>query len=103
MIDVTVSSRLIQGFANLTAGQVVMIIVGGVLIYLAVAKEYEPVLLLPIGIGAIMANIPVTGMNEPEGLFGILYNIGIKNELFPLLIFVGVGAMTDFGPLLERP
>ena len=103
MIDITVSSKLIQGFANLTVGQVVMIIVGGVLIYLAVAKEYEPVLLLPIGIGAIMANIPVTGMTEPDGLFGILYNVGIKNELFPLLIFVGVGAMTDFGPLLERP
>jgi len=103
MIDFTVSSRLIQGFANLTAGQVIMIVVGGVLIYLAIAKEYEPVLLLPIGIGAIMANIPVTGMTEPEGLFGILYNVGIKNELFPLLIFVGVGAMTDFGPLLERP
>lgn len=80
-----------------------MIIVGGVLIYLAIAKEYEPVLLLPIGLGAIMANIPVTGMTEPDGLFGILYNVGIKNELFPLLIFVGVGAMTDFGPLLERP
>jgi len=103
MIDVTVSSRLIQGFANLTLGQVIMILVGGVLIYLAIAKEYEPVLLLPIGIGAIMANIPVTGMNESDGIFGILYNVGIKNELFPLLIFVGVGAMTDFGPLLERP
>ena len=103
MIDVSVSSRLIQGFANLTLGQVIMMVVGGVLIYLAIAKEYEPVLLLPIGIGAIMANIPVTGMTEPEGLFGILYNVGIKNELFPLLIFVGVGAMTDFGPLLERP
>ena len=102
-IDVTVSSRLIQGFANLSLGQVIMMLVGGVLIYLAIAKEYEPVLLLPIGIGAILANIPVTGMTDPEGIFGILYNIGIKNELFPLLIFVGVGAMCDFGPLLERP
>ncbi|HOQ98046.1 MAG TPA: sodium ion-translocating decarboxylase subunit beta [Anaerolineae bacterium] len=102
-IDVTVSSRLIQGFVSLTVGQVIMIAVGGVLIYLAIAKKYEPFLLLPIGIGAIMANVPATGMTEPEGLFGILYNVGIKNELFPLLIFVGVGAMTDFGPLLERP
>ena len=102
-IDVTVSSRLIQGFANLSLGQVIMMLVGGVLIYLAIAKEYEPVLLLPIGIGAILANIPVTGMTEPDGVFGILYNIGIKNELFPLLIFIGVGAMCDFGPLLERP
>lgn len=102
-IDVEVSSRLIQGFANLTIGQVIMMAVGGILIYLAIAKEYEPVLLLPIGIGAIMANIPVTGMTEPDGIFGILHSVGIKNELFPLLIFVGVGAMCDFGPLLERP
>lgn len=102
-IDVTISSQLIRGFANLTLGQVIMMLVGGVLIYLAIAKEYEPVLLLPIGIGAILANIPVTGMTESDGILGILYNVGIKNELFPLLIFVGVGAMTDFGPLLERP
>ncbi len=102
-IDITVSTRLIQGLTNLSLGHVIMILVGGVLIYLAIAKEYEPVLLLPIGIGAILANIPVTGMTEPDGVFGILYNIGIKNELFPLLIFIGVGAMCDFGPLLERP
>jgi carboxybiotin decarboxylase len=102
-IDAGVSAKLIQGFANLTPGEVVMILVGGVLIYLAIAKEYEPVLLLPIGIGAVMANIPVTGMSEPGGIFSILYDAGIKNELFPLLIFVGVGAMTDFAPLLERP
>ncbi|OQY25108.1 MAG: glutaconyl-CoA decarboxylase subunit beta [Anaerolineaceae bacterium 4572_32.1] len=82
-----------------------MMIVGGVLIYLAIAKEYEPVLLLPIGMGAILANIPLTGMGigQENGLFDILYQAGIANELFPLLIFIGVGAMTDFGPLLENP
>src|SRR3990170_1818475 len=82
---------------------VVMMIVGGVLIYLAVAKEYEPVLLLPIGFGCILTNLPLTGIAEAGGLLGILYRAGIETELFPLLIFIGVGAMTDFGPLLENP
>jgi carboxybiotin decarboxylase len=103
MIDPNVSSKLVEGFAHFGWGHLIMIAVGGILIYLAITKEYEPVLLLPIGIGCIMANIPVTGMTNPEGLFGILYTMGISNELFPLLIFIGVGAMTDFGPLLERP
>lgn len=103
MIDATVTAALVKGFTNLTAGHVIMILVGAALIYLAISKEYEPVLLLPIGAGAILTNIPVTGMTEGEGLFRILYDAGIKNELFPLLIFVGVGAMTDFAPLLERP
>lgn len=73
------------------------------MIYLAIAKEYEPTLLLPIGLGAILANLPLTGMTEVGGLFDVLYRAGIENELFPLLIFVGIGAMTDFGPLLENP
>jgi len=103
MIDANVSGRLVQGFVNLTLGEVVMILVGALLIYLAIAKEYEPVLLLPMGAGALLANIPVTGMTGPDGLFTFLYENGIKNELFPLLIFIGVGAMTDFGPLLQRP
>ena len=103
MIDPKVTAKLVEGFANFGWGHLIMIAVGGILIYLAIVKEYEPVLLLPIGIGCIMANIPVTGMNDAEGLFGILYAMGIRNELFPLLIFIGVGAMTDFGPLLERP
>jgi len=103
MLDASTSARLIEGFANLSIGNVIMMLVGGALIYLAIAREYEPVLLLPIGAGCIMANIPMTGMTEGEGLFKILYDAGIKNELFPLLVFVGVGAMTDFGPLLERP
>lgn len=93
--------------------RLIMMAVGGILIWLAIAKEYEPVLLLPIGIGCILTNIPLTGMGildwttyphaTEEGLFNILYEGGIKNELFPLLIFIGVGAMTDFGPLLENP
>lgn len=103
MIDASVTSKLIEGFANLGAGNVVMMLVGGILIYLAIAKEYEPVLLLPIGVGAILANLPATTFHEADGLFTVLYDAGIRNELFPLLIFIGVGAMTDFGPLLERP
>ncbi|HEY52196.1 MAG TPA: sodium ion-translocating decarboxylase subunit beta, partial [Caldilineae bacterium] len=80
-----------------------MMLVGGVLIYLAISKEFEPVLLLPIGFGAILANLPLSPMVESGGLLDILYKAGVANELFPLLIFIGIGAMTDFGPLLERP
>ncbi len=80
-----------------------MITVGGILIALAVLKEYEPMLLLPIGFGCILANIPLTGMSEPGGLFTLLYKVGISTELFPLLIFIGVGAMIDFSPLLSQP
>jgi oxaloacetate decarboxylase beta subunit len=96
-------SSLLSGILNLTVGNVAMMLVGGVLIYLAVAKEYEPVLLLPIGLGAILANIPLTGMTEGQGIFAILYDAGIRTEIFPLIIFIGIGAMTDFGPLLANP
>lgn len=102
-MDWTELLRLPSGLINLTLGNIVMMMVGGILIYLAIAKEYEPALLLPIGLGAILANIPVTGMLEEGGLFTVLYNLGIANELFPLLIFIGIGAMTDFGPLLSNP
>ena len=83
----------------------VMILVGGILIYLAVRKNFEPVLLLPIGFGAILANLPLTGITDAGqgGFLGVLYEAGIRTELFPLLIFIGIGAMTDFGPLLENP
>ena len=87
----------------LTWKMLVMMAVGGVLIYLAVAKDMEPVLLLPIGFGAILTNLPLTGIASPEGLLGILYDVGIATEIFPLLLFIGLGAMTDFGPLLENP
>lgn len=96
-------SFLFAGPLHLTLPQVVMILVGGGLIYLAIVKEYEPVLLLPIGLGAVLVNIPLADMMGKEGFFRFLYDFGIANELFPLLIFIGVGAMTDFGPLLERP
>jgi sodium ion-translocating decarboxylase beta subunit len=103
-MDITLLlSELIKGFAHLTWLNLVMICVGGFLIALAVLKEYEPVLLLPIGFGCILANIPLTGMMDGNGLFGVLYRAGISTELFPLLIFVGVGAMIDFSPLLSQP
>jgi len=91
------------GLYNFTLGQVVMILVGGLLIYLAISKGFEPLLLIPIGFGGILANIPVAEIAGPDGLLGILYHAGIETGLFPLLIFMGVGAMTDFGPLLARP
>ncbi len=83
--------------------QVVMWIVGGVLIYLAIARDMEPTLLLPMGFGAILVNLPFSGAVGEEGVLTILFNSGIANELFPLLLFVGIGAMIDFGPLLSNP
>ena len=91
------------GLYNFTVGQAVMIVVGGLLIYLAVARGFEPLLLIPIGFGGILANIPIAGIAGPDGLLGILYSAGIESGVFPLLIFMGVGAMTDFGPMLSRP
>ncbi len=96
-------NELFKGFLNLSWGNLLMIAVGGALIFLAVVKEYEPVLLLPIGFGCILANIPLAGMTEGLGLFAVLYKAGISTELFPLLIFIGIGAMIDFSPLLAQP
>jgi oxaloacetate decarboxylase beta subunit len=96
-------AQLTAGFSHFTLGNAVMIAVGLLLIFLAIVKKYEPVLLLPIGFGCVLANIPLTGMLEQGGLFGILYQAGISTELFPLLIFIGVGAMIDFSPLLAQP
>ncbi len=95
--------ELLKGFTHLTVGNGVMIFAALILIYLAIFKEIEPVLLLPIGFGCLLANVPLTGMTVTEGMMGVLYNAGIKTELFPLLIFVGVGAMIDFSPLLAQP
>ncbi len=99
--------QLLLGIKSLTIQQVIMFGIGGVLIYLAIAKDYEPMLLLPIGFGAILANIPVIpgipGIASDEGVLGILKNAGILTELFPALIFVAVGAMVDFTPLLQMP
>lgn len=114
------------GVMNFSIGQIIMIVVGLVLIYLGVAKEFEPLLLVPIGFGGILANIPTAGIAEvtsltieafnpatqeavqhvvqaSEGFIGQIYGFGIETGLFPLLIFMGVGALTDFGPLLANP
>ena len=91
------------GLMNFSIGQVVMIIVGLLLIYLAIVKKFEPLLLLPIGFGGILANIPVIDIAGAEGFIGMIYAVGIDTGVFPLLIFMGVGAMTDFGPLLANP
>ncbi len=88
---------------NKSWGRVIMILVTFVLFYLAIARGFEPLLLLPIGFGGLLANIPVAGIAGPDGFLGIVYHMGISNGLFPILIFMGVGAMTDFGPLLANP
>jgi oxaloacetate decarboxylase beta subunit len=99
----TLISELTKGLASFTLGNAFMIAVGCLLIGLAIVKEYEPILLLPIGFGCILANVPLAGMTDGEGLFGLLYAVGISTELFPLLIFIGVGAMIDFTPLISQP
>jgi sodium ion-translocating decarboxylase beta subunit len=95
--------ELFKGLANFSWGNAVMLAAGLILIGLGVFKEYEPVLLVPIGFGCLLANIPLNGMLDENGLFGVLYKAGISTELFPLLIFIGVGAMIDFSPLLAQP
>lgn len=90
------------GLYNFTGGQAFMMLVGFLLLFLAIKKGFEPLLLLPIGFGAILSNIPVAGIAEEGGLLYYLY-FGIKAGIFPLLIFMGVGAMTDFGPMLANP
>ncbi|HHD78100.1 MAG TPA: sodium ion-translocating decarboxylase subunit beta [Epsilonproteobacteria bacterium] len=84
-------------------GRVIMFLIIFVLFYLAIAKGFEPLLLLPIAFGGLLANIPIADMSAPGHMLGIIYSMGIQNEFFPLLIFMGVGAMTDFGPLLANP
>jgi len=96
------NQRLMTSFEQ-TWGRVIMFIIVGLLFYLAIAKNFEPLLLLPIAFGGLLANIPLAHMGGEHGMLGIIYNMGIANEFFPLLIFMGVGAMTDFGPLLANP
>ncbi len=92
------------GFLPAGLGQFVMVLVGCGLIYLAIAKKFEPLLLLPIGFGGILANIPLAGIAEQGGMLKAIYDFGVEApSLFPLLIFMGVGAMTDFGPLIADP
>ncbi len=94
---------LLQGLSHVTWQSLTMVAIGLLLVWLAVAKEYEPLLLLPIGAGAVLANLPLSPLVSEHGALTTLYRMGVENELFPLLIFVGIGALTDFGPLLENP
>jgi sodium ion-translocating decarboxylase beta subunit len=92
-----------MGITNMEFGQLLMMLVGCLLIYLAIARKFEPLLLLPIGFGAILSNIPLAGIAGPEGLLGYVYHVGIETGVFPLLIFMGVGALTDFSALIAMP
>ena len=101
---------LYSNLGNLTWQQVVMWAIGGLLVYLAIAKDMEPSLLLPMGFGAILVNLPMSGAVDQwvsgqleRGALSVLYDAGIANELFPLILFIGIGAMIDFGPLLTNP
>ena len=91
------------GLYHLDFGQALMILVCLGLIYLAIRKGFEPLLLIPIGFGGILANIPVANMGEGAGILHLFYEVGLPTSVFPLLIFMGVGAMTDFGPMLANP
>lgn len=103
MIDQETIALLMKGVNNVTWQSLVMIGVSFVLMYLAIVKDYEPLLLLPIAAGCMLANLPLSPMVGDEGMLKILYEMGVGNELFPLFIFIGIGALTDFGPLLENP
>jgi oxaloacetate decarboxylase beta subunit len=98
-------SALTQGFANLTWQSALMIMIGCALLYLGTAKKIEPMLLIPIGFGIILGNLPLAGLayNDQGGIINILYRSGVLTELFPCLLFIGLGAMIDFGPMLANP
>ncbi len=103
MIDQETIGLLMKGVNAVSWQSLVMIGVSFVLFYLAIAKDYEPLLLLPIGAGCLLANLPLSPLVADDGMLQSLYNMGVGNEMFPLLIFIGIGALTDFGPLLENP
>lgn len=103
-MDLLIEIARTSGFAHLTLGNLLMFAVSGTLIYLAVAKGYEPLLLTPIGFGALLANLPLANMSSyGDGMMAVIYDAGIRTELLPPLIFLGVGVLTDFRPLLGRP
>jgi oxaloacetate decarboxylase beta subunit len=101
-IDPSGETKVMSAFES-SLGRIIMILIVFILFYLAIAKGFEPLLLIPIAFGGLLANIPLAHMTGPHGMLGVIYNMGIANEFFPLLIFMGVGAMTDFGPLLANP
>ena len=103
MIDQGTIALLLKGLNAVTWQSLVMLGVSFVLFYLAIVKDYEPLLLLPIAAGCMLANLPLSPLVAEDGMLKILYNMGVGNEMFPLLIFIGIGALTDFGPLLENP
>jgi len=94
---------LFLGVVNLSIGHVIMLAIACLLLYLGISKGYEPLLLVPIGFGAILVNIPLADMMGKEGFLRFFYDAGVLTEVFPLLIFIGIGAMTDFQPLLQNP
>ena len=91
-----------SGFAGLSSGNLVMLLVSFVLLYLAIAKDFEPLLLMPIAFGCLLVNLPLSGIVEPGGFLSFV-KLGIDHELYPIVIFMGIGALTDFGPLLANP
>ncbi|MDD4344243.1 MAG: sodium ion-translocating decarboxylase subunit beta, partial [Eubacteriales bacterium] len=101
-INSLISIFKISGFTGFTLENLIMMLVAAILLYFAIVKKYEPLLLLPIAFGAVLVNLPFTGLMEEGGFLQIL-SFGIHHELFPILIFMGIGAMTDFGPLLANP
>jgi oxaloacetate decarboxylase beta subunit len=106
-MDVLISalSSLVQGFASLTWQSAIMVFLGCLLLYLGIARKFEPLLLVPIGFGIILGNLPLAGLSayDQGGIINLLYNSGILTELFPCLLFLGLGAMIDFGPMLGNP
>jgi oxaloacetate decarboxylase beta subunit len=94
---------LLDGLSHLTLGQVVMMAIAALLLYLGIARGFEPLLLVPIGFGAILVNIPQADLMSEGGTLRFFYDFGIRTEIFPVLIFIGIGAMTDFGPLFSNP
>ncbi len=109
MVDIVMNFLGDMGFVSLTVGQLLMIGISCLLLYLAIKREFEPLLLVPIAFGMLLANLPLAGIMDagtadaPGGLLHYIYNFGIKQGIFPPLIFLGVGAMTDFGPLIANP
>jgi carboxybiotin decarboxylase len=106
-MDVVLSSlaSLVQGFAHITIQNSIMILLGCVLLYLGVGKKIEPLLLVPIGFGILLGNLPLSGLSafDEGGIINVLYNSGVLTEIFPALLFIGLGAMIDFGPMLANP